>query len=45
MIIDSHDPRVLRFVIAMVGADRVMLGSDKVAVINGGTARKLFRIN
>jgi hypothetical protein len=23
-----HDPRVLRFVIEMIGADRVMLGSD-----------------
>ena len=23
-----HDPRVLRFVIEMMGADRVMLGSD-----------------
>ena len=29
MIIDiQHDPRVLRFVIEMMGADRVMLGSD-----------------
>jgi aminocarboxymuconate-semialdehyde decarboxylase len=23
-----HDPRVLRFVVEMVGADRVMMGSD-----------------
>jgi aminocarboxymuconate-semialdehyde decarboxylase len=23
-----HDPRVLRFVVAMIGADRVMMGSD-----------------
>ena len=23
-----HDPRVLRFVVEMIGADRVMLGSD-----------------
>ena len=46
MIVDiQHEPRVLRFVIGMVGADRVMLGSDQVAAINGGTAQKLFRIN
>ncbi|MGZ5881463.1 MAG: amidohydrolase family protein, partial [Xanthobacteraceae bacterium] len=23
-----HDPRVLRFVVEMIGADRVMMGSD-----------------
>ena len=46
MIVDIQpDPRVLRFVIGMVGVDRVMLGSDQVAAINGGTALKLFRIN
>jgi hypothetical protein len=46
VIVDvQHDPRVLRFVIAMVGADRVMLGSDQVAAINGGTAQQPFRIN
>jgi hypothetical protein len=46
MIIDiRHDPRVLRFVIGMIDADRVMLGSDQVAAINGGTAQRLFRIS
>ena len=61
-----HDPRVLRFVVEMIGADRVMMGSDmpfpigedepmnvvaaaglkldQVASINGGLARKVFRI-
>ena len=24
----EHDPRVLRFVVEMMGADRIMLGSD-----------------
>jgi hypothetical protein len=41
----QHDPRVLRFVIGMMGAGRVMLSSDQVAAINGGTVQKLFRIN
>jgi hypothetical protein len=41
----DHDSRVLRFVIGMMGAGRVMLGSDQVATISGGTAQKLFRIN
>jgi aminocarboxymuconate-semialdehyde decarboxylase len=62
-----HDPRVLRFVVEMVGADRVMMGSDmpfpigddepgkivaaaglkpdQVASINGGLAKKLFRLS
>ena len=61
-----HDPRVLRFVVEMIGADRIMLGSDipfpigdeepvkfvasaglkpdQVASINGGLAKKLFRL-
>jgi hypothetical protein len=44
VIIDSqHDSRVLRFVIGMMGAGRVMLGSNQIAAI-GGTAQKLFRI-
>jgi hypothetical protein len=29
---------VLRFVIGMIDAGRVMLGSDRVAAIDGGTA-------
>jgi hypothetical protein len=41
----QHGPRVLRFVIGMMGAGRVMFGSDQVAAISGGTAQKLFRIN
>jgi hypothetical protein len=46
VIIDSqHDPRVLRFVIGMTGAGRVMLESDQIAAIGGGTAQKLFRIS
>jgi hypothetical protein len=36
---------VLRFVIGMMGTDRVMVGSDQVAAISGGTAQKPFRIN
>ena len=61
-----HDPRVLQFVIAMLGTDRLMMGSDspfpigdmapteivaaaglkadQVAAVNGGLARKLFRV-
>jgi len=39
VIIDSqHDPRVLRFVIGMMGAGRVMFGPDQIAAISGGTA-------
>jgi predicted TIM-barrel fold metal-dependent hydrolase len=44
MIIDSHDPRLLRFVIGMTDADRVMFGSD-MSANSGGTAQRLFRIN
>jgi len=61
-----HDVRVLQFVIAMLGTERLMMGSDfpfpigdmepakivaaaglksdQVAAINGGLAKKLFRI-
>jgi aminocarboxymuconate-semialdehyde decarboxylase len=61
-----HDVRVLQFVIAMLGTDRLMMGSDspfpigdleptkivaaaglrddQVAAVNGGLAKKVFRI-
>ena len=61
-----HDVRVLQFVIAMLGTERLMMGSDspfpigdleptkivaaaglrpeQVAAVNGGLAKKLFRI-
>lgn len=61
-----HDPRALKFTIEIMGADRIMLGSDmpfpigdsepkkivdaaglkpdQVASINGGLAKRLFRI-
>jgi aminocarboxymuconate-semialdehyde decarboxylase len=51
-----HDPRVLRFVIAMMGADRIMLGSDmpfpigdmvptKIVAEAGVTAEQAAAIN
>ena len=61
-----HDARVLRFVIGMVGAERMMMGSDmpfpigdlepmkivaaaglrpdQAAAVNGGLARKVFKL-
>jgi hypothetical protein len=46
VIVDCrHNPRVLRFVIGMMGTDRVMVGSDQVAATSGGTVQRLFRIN
>jgi len=36
-----HDPRVLRFVIEMMGADRIMLGSDMPFPIGDHEPKKI----